>query len=142
MEGFSERLREAMALRNFRQVDLVNATKIDKGLISNYLKGNYVPKNVNVILIANALKVNTLWLLGYEDVPMEIDKTVEVFPSDITDNSYTVVKWEEDLDAKISKETWASYYDKLQALPESMRFDIYKYVSLGAEMADRLMKKK
>lgn len=64
-----DRLREAMGLRGFRAVDLVEATGIPKGTISYYLSGKTEPKADRLYLIAQALDINEAWLLGY-DVPM------------------------------------------------------------------------
>lgn len=65
-----ERLREAMAIREKKQVDLVRETGIDKGSISNYLSGRYEPKQEAIYKLAKALDVSEMWLWGY-DVPME-----------------------------------------------------------------------
>lgn len=73
MTEISKRLKKAMALRNMKQVDLVNATGIGKSSISTYLSGNYEPKQRNVYKIAKALNVSELWLIG-EDVPMEAEE--------------------------------------------------------------------
>ena len=63
----SQRLREAMKENSIRQIDLVNATGIDKSAISSYLSGRYEPKPDRLWKIAVALKVNPLWLLGVSD---------------------------------------------------------------------------
>ena len=64
-----DRLREAMALRGLRAVDLVEKTDIPKGAISYYLAGRSQPKADRIYLLAQALDVNEAWLIGY-DVPM------------------------------------------------------------------------
>lgn len=63
-----ERLREAMDMAGKKQVDLVRATGIDKGSISNYLSGRYEPKQESIYKLAIALDVSEMWLWGY-DVP-------------------------------------------------------------------------
>lgn len=70
MATISERLKEAMQLRNIKQVDLVNATGIGKSSISTYIAGSYEPKQRNIYKLAKALNVNEAWLMGY-DVPLE-----------------------------------------------------------------------
>ena len=70
MQKISDRLKEAMKLRNLKPVDLVNRTKISKGAISSYIAGNYTPKSKNIYSLAKALNVSPVWLLGY-DVPMD-----------------------------------------------------------------------
>lgn len=69
----ADRLREAMSLRNIKQVDLVRKTGINRSAISRYLSGEYEPKNKPIYEIARALDVSEQWLMGYE-VPMERTK--------------------------------------------------------------------
>lgn len=84
IDNFTNRLNQAMRIRNMRQVDLVNKTKdvmrqhienyrgngIDKTLLSKYINGAANAGNDNLFILAEALDVNEAWLLGY-DVPME-----------------------------------------------------------------------
>lgn len=70
MDIIAERLRIAMSLRKMRQVDIIQATGINKGSLSSYLSGKYQPKQTNIYLLAKALDVNEGWLMGH-DVPME-----------------------------------------------------------------------
>lgn len=135
---FSERLKEAMRFRNFRQVDLSTRTKIDKGTISNYLSGKYEPKTVNAVLIADALNVNPMWLLGDEDEPMEKEQNVEFLFSKEAEEPRTAFKieWKEDFGKDITREKWNAYYDKVIELPEEIRIDLLKNVELACAMAD------
>ncbi len=80
MPKISERLKQAMSMRNMKQVDLVNATGIGKSSISTYISGEYEPKQRNIYKIAKALNVNEAWLIG-EDVPIQ-PKPKNVFPLD------------------------------------------------------------
>lgn len=66
--AFKDRLREAMADRGFRSVDLIERTGIPKVTVSYYLTGKTEPKADRVYKIAAALDVNEAWLMGY-DVP-------------------------------------------------------------------------
>lgn len=70
MTTTSERLKEAMELRNIKQSELVEKTGINKGALSSYLAGRYSPKQGNLFLLAKALNVNEAWLMG-ADVPMD-----------------------------------------------------------------------
>lgn len=70
VDTFSNRLRIAMEKENMRQVDLVEKTKLDKTLINKYLAGVMKAKQDKLSILANALNVNEVWLMGY-DVPME-----------------------------------------------------------------------
>ena len=79
---FSERIRYAMAIKDVKQIDILNATGIDRGSLSSYVTGRYQPKQDKLHLIAKALNVSEIWLAGY-DVAMD-DST---FDSNITDSS-------------------------------------------------------
>lgn len=70
MKSTSERLKEAMAIREMKQSDLIEKTGINKGALSSYISGRYNPKQGNLFLLAKALNVNEAWLMG-ADVPME-----------------------------------------------------------------------
>lgn len=70
MATIASRLREAMAIREMKQADLVSATGIGKSSISTYLSGDYEPKQKNIYKLAEVLDVSEAWLMG-EDVPME-----------------------------------------------------------------------
>lgn len=64
MKTFAERLRYYMDLTGTKQVDLVEKTKINKSSISEYLSGNYEPKQRNIYKIAMALGIKPSQLMG------------------------------------------------------------------------------
>ena len=64
------RIREALAVRNMKQVELSEKTGIAKGTINNWLNQRYQPKQKSLMTMAKALDVSEMWLAGY-DVPME-----------------------------------------------------------------------
>ena len=64
-----ERLKEALSIKNIRQIDLSRASGIPRDSISHYFRGQAVPSIERVHLMSEALGVNEVWLLGY-DVPM------------------------------------------------------------------------
>ena len=64
------RIKEAMCLRNKTQAELCKITGIPKSAMSQYVSGKFVPKQTRIYLLAKALNVNEVWLMGY-DVPME-----------------------------------------------------------------------
>lgn len=70
METIANRIKQGLSIRNMKQADLVEKTKIGKSSISTYISGAYEPKQRNIYKIAKALDVNEAWLMGY-DVPME-----------------------------------------------------------------------
>ena len=79
IESCGKRLAKALLVRNMRQADLAEKTKIPKSSLSLYLKGAYEPKDDRIYVLAQALQVSEAWLMGY-DVPME--KPDEVSPSE------------------------------------------------------------
>ena len=85
---FSKRLREAMAYRRISQTELHEKTGIGKSSLSTYLKGEYQAKQDKVDLLAEALTVNPVWLMGY-DVPMEINHRHTDVVRETPDGYYT-----------------------------------------------------
>lgn len=75
IDTFQNRLKEAMKIRNLKQVDLVNKTNLDKTLINKYLAGLMKAKQDKLTILANALDVNEVWLMGY-DIPMKRDLSI------------------------------------------------------------------
>lgn len=69
MKTFAERLRYYMELTGTKQVDLVEKTKINKSSISEYLSGNYEPKQRNIYKIAMALGIKPSQLMGIAEEP-------------------------------------------------------------------------
>lgn len=76
MSGFnrvdttSNRLKLAMHETGKKQADIVRQTGIDKGSLSHYVSGRYVPKQDAIYKLAKALDVSEMWLWGY-DCPKE-----------------------------------------------------------------------
>lgn len=64
------RLKEALHIRNMKQVELVEKTGIKKASINNWIAQRWQPKNDALYKMAKALDVSEMWLAGY-DVPME-----------------------------------------------------------------------
>ena len=69
-DTFKNRMAMALSLRQMKQSELSRLTSIDSGTINNYLSGKYEPKQNRLEIIANALDVSPVWLMGF-DVPME-----------------------------------------------------------------------
>lgn len=70
MDTIADRMKQAMALKNISQAELIKITGITKSAISSYINGRYEPKHDNIYKIAKALNVSESWLMGF-DVPME-----------------------------------------------------------------------
>ena len=75
------RIKKALAVRNMKQSELCEKTKIPKSALSEYVSGAYEPKQDRLFLIAQALDVDPVWLMGF-DVPMEKGK--EISPSELS----------------------------------------------------------
>lgn len=87
-KAISERIKEALSIRNMKQSELVEKTKIGKSSISTYISGAYEPKQRNIYKIAEALDVNEAWLMGH-DVPMDRISTANKL--DITKEELTLL---------------------------------------------------
>ncbi len=72
MESYERqnRLREALSLRNMKQVELCERTGIKKASVNNWLAQRWQPKQDAIMKMAKVLDVSEMWLAGY-DVPME-----------------------------------------------------------------------
>lgn len=77
----SDRLKQLMNERGLKQVDILEAckpycmkygVKLNKNDLSQYVSGKVIPKQDKLSILAMALKVNEVWLMGY-DVPSEQD---------------------------------------------------------------------
>ncbi len=71
---FHERLSTALRARNMRQIELAERTGLNKSQINEYVSGKCRPKQDKLYLIAVALNVSPMWLMGF-DVPMDKNAT-------------------------------------------------------------------
>lgn len=69
---FHKRLLEAMDEKGMNQADLVRATGIAKGSISQYVLGQNMPYSPRIAILAKALDVSPIWLMG-ENYPKRPD---------------------------------------------------------------------
>lgn len=69
-QEFNMRLKKAMNIRAITQSELCEKTGIPKSAMSQYISGNFKPKQNRTHSLAKALDVNEAWLMGYDD-PME-----------------------------------------------------------------------
>lgn len=143
MENFSKRLKNAMKDRGFSQADLAEASHLDRGTVSRYVRGSVKPKAKNIMLIADALDVNVPWLLGDEDVPMDIDPLIDYHISDEDLNARTYIKLEysDVVEMNVSKEERNVLFDKFDNLTDKSKIDIMKYMYLIFSM-DGFLKSK
>ncbi len=64
----AERLTSILLERGLKPVDLHEMTGISKPSISQYMSGIVKPKQDRIYIMAKALDVDAVWLMGY-DVP-------------------------------------------------------------------------
>ena len=79
---FGTRLKEALKRNQMSQSKLSELTGISNAAISEYISGKYEPSRSRISEFSDILKVNEVWLMGY-DIPMEkeaqnskIDETI------------------------------------------------------------------
>lgn len=121
MDSFANRLNKAMELRNIKQAELVEKTGITKGAISQYLKGEYEPKQINTYKIAKALSVNPAWLMG-KDVDIDnneldnyyIDEEVRQIAQELFNNKE--LRMLMDASRKVSKEDLKNLYNIVKSM--------------------------
>jgi len=73
------RIREALALRNMKQVELCEKTGIKKSSVNNWLAQRWQPKQNALMKMASVLDVSEMWLAGY---PVPPDRPIEQKKSD------------------------------------------------------------
>ena len=84
IERCSTRIAKALSIRNMRQSELCELTKIPKSAVSQYLSGAFEPKQDRLHLIAKALNVAPAWLMGF-DVPMEREERKTLIEPKLTE---------------------------------------------------------
>ena len=72
----ANRIKIALSNSGYKQSEIVEKTKINKGSLSSYISGRYEPKQRAIYNLAKTLNVSEMWLWGY-DVPMERSPLME-----------------------------------------------------------------
>ena len=67
MTIIGNRIKQAMNDKGISQNDIVKHTGINKGSLSCYISGRYLPKQNTIYKLAKYLDVSPYWLMGYED---------------------------------------------------------------------------
>lgn len=80
-ETISVRIKKALKLKDMRQSELCKLANIPKSSLSQYLSGDFEPKQDRIYLISKALNVSEAWLMGF-DVPMERQEVKNSSPSE------------------------------------------------------------
>ena len=79
---FGDRLKEALKVNNMTQSKLSEISGINTSTISEYIKGKYDPSRSRIFEFSEILKVNPVWLMGF-DVPLKdekLEKEIETPP--------------------------------------------------------------
>lgn len=76
-EPFAPRLKRTMGEQQINQRQLSKITGLSEGNISRYYNGLISPKISHLTMIAKALHVNPLWLMGMEDEKEEYSSKKE-----------------------------------------------------------------
>ena len=136
-----QRLREALTARNMLPIELSRLSGIGKSAISQYLSGKVTPKQDKIYKLAQALKVNESWLMGYDE-PMEqspapaSDDLPDLTPKDEREIMHLM----DDMKEKLMREE-GLMFDGQPASPESIQ-SILDAMQIGMEMAKKRNKAK
>ena len=117
MAIFSDRLREALELRNMKPSVLSYKTGISESALSHYLKGDYEPKAKKLRLLAEALRVSESWLSGYAEKTAEIKDS----PEDSTESGEDFIIFHRDgktVKKRFSDEQMKMLVALIEAVPE------------------------
>lgn len=91
--SITNRISELLAARGMTQKDLAAAANITESAISHYIKGDRVPRGVNLIKIARALGTTTDYLLEQDDV-VDRENDLKVVKTLIARNASEMTKAE------------------------------------------------
>lgn len=144
MGTFSERLRASMDTANMKAVELHERTGISKASISEYLSGNYEPKQRNIFKIAQALNVSPSYLMGVNDDPRPPVQSPAPASGDLPDltpkDEREIMHLMDDMKEKLMQEE-GLMFDGQPASPESIQ-SILDAMQIGMEMAKKRNKAK
>lgn len=99
VDSFKNRLETALKIRNMKPVELHEKTGISESLLSKYLSGNATARQRKISLIADALNINPVWLMGYD---ISMDKDIQI--NEISNSVVTIPI------LKTIKNTYSNYY--------------------------------
>ena len=80
-DEFRNRLEQALQIRMMKPSELCMKTGLSPATISQYRSGYSTPRSNKLQLIAKALRVDPVWLMGM-DVPMEKRFASDISPED------------------------------------------------------------
>lgn len=81
IDSFENRLRKALNYRGMKPIDLANKLDLNKGIISQYLKGKYYPKQKRLSEIASIVLVSK-WL-GHANISTTLNIYSHLYTSEL-----------------------------------------------------------
>ncbi|MBE6611673.1 MAG: helix-turn-helix domain-containing protein [Ruminococcaceae bacterium] len=97
MASFKERLAAAMQEKGMSQAELCTLSGIPKSAINQYLSGKFKPKQTRTYVIAEVLKVDPAWLMGYGEDASE-DEAMSIREQLLLDTYRTDAAFRENVD--------------------------------------------
>ena len=74
----NERIKELLSIYGISQTEFCKRTGLTKSAVSNYLNGVRLPRQDQLVKIADAFDVSPAWLMGY-DIPRKVtQETVQL----------------------------------------------------------------
>lgn len=146
MGSFAQRLRDAMQSAGLKAVDLHERTGISKASISEYLSGNYEPKQKNVYRLAKALHVAPSYLMGLSEpdpasappAPQKSDGLPELNARDERDIQKRLKSMLDDLDPNAG----LAYYNGQEPMDDETRDLIRAALENSLRVAKQIAKAK
>lgn len=144
VKTIQERLIQIMTYRNLRQVDIINMAqpycekyggKLTKTDLTQYISGKTEPNQIKLLILAETLNVNEVWLMGYDVTSeneyysamefkdiiknrrKELDLTLEEIGNAVGVAKATVLRWESGEIQNIRK-------DKIVALANVLKLSV------------------
>ena len=93
MDTTSNRLKQVMEELDINQSELVRRTGINKGALSSYISGRYIPKQRAIYALASALDVSEPWLMGYDVPKIELKIATHHSPQTKKNSWIYIVFW-------------------------------------------------
>lgn len=72
----ARRMKYILDIRGISPAELATMSGVSKSSISQYVNGSHAPSNISAGKMAPFLRVNPLWLMGF-DAPMELGENLE-----------------------------------------------------------------
>lgn len=97
----AKRLRQAMDEMGMKAVELSEKSGLGKSSISQYMNGSHSPSNISAGKMGKVLKVNPLWLMGFD-----VSKYLDTSSSDVQTFAHPKSYYENDDTRKIAQKVF------------------------------------